>query len=162
MEININVDWGKALDGLDKHTINRAVDQGLKRAAIYTESQAKKNMSSHVVTGKARAGITHRVAGGAAYIGSADPVLRFLEEGTRPHVIRPRNKKALAWPNAGFSAAGLGHGPQGTLKASGSLTVRKKVNHPGTDAYHILEGTLKSETGSIVNIFTQSIKTFIL
>lgn len=43
---------------------------------------------------------------------------RYLEEGTRPHVIRPRKKKALYWP--------------------GALHPVKKVNHPGTPAYRVL------------------------
>jgi len=41
-----------------------------------------------------------------------------LEVGSRPHIIRPRNKKALAWPGAEHPWA--------------------KVHHPGTQALHLL------------------------
>jgi hypothetical protein len=42
------------------------------------------------------------------------PIGLFVEVGTRPHVIEPRDKKALAWP--------------------GGKHPVKKVHHPGTQA----------------------------
>ena len=49
---------------------------------------------------------------------------RFLEEGTAPHIIRPKNKKALFW-------GGAAHPVQ-------------QVKHPGTKARPLLEDTLKN------------------
>lgn len=43
---------------------------------------------------------------------------RYLEEGTRPHIIRPKTAKALFWPGARHPV--------------------KQVNHPGTPAYRVL------------------------
>lgn len=67
------------------------------------------------------------VAGGRLKVGYAEAV----EKGTRPHVIRPRNKKALAWG--------------GKRRLSGTLRTGEKatnfamvVNHPGTRAYPFL------------------------
>lgn len=54
----------------------------------------------------------------------------FLEEGTPPHVIRPKNKKALYWKGAAHPV--------------------KKVNHPGTKAYPILEDTIRSNKNRLI------------
>lgn len=50
-----------------------------------------------------------------------------VELGTKPHVIRPRNKKALrfATGNARLS---------GSPRSGGPVIFAKKVNHPGTKA----------------------------
>lgn len=53
----------------------------------------------------------------------------FLEEGTKPHVIRPKNKKALYWRGAAHPV--------------------KKVNHPGTKARPIVLPTAKKYKGKI-------------
>lgn len=49
----------------------------------------------------------------------------FVEHGTRPHVIRPKNRKALAW--------GGDRRLSGRLRSGSSPThFATKVNHPGT------------------------------
>ena len=55
----------------------------------------------------------------------------FLEEGTPPHIIRPKNKKTLYWKGAAHPV--------------------KQVNHPGTKAYPILEDTIKSNKNRLIN-----------
>lgn len=56
-----------------------------------------------------------------------DPLPVWAEKGTRPHVIRPRTKKALSfhWPKAG-----------------GRVTLAK-VNHPGTKPTRWFSNTTK-------------------
>lgn len=46
------------------------------------------------------------------------PAARFIRFGTKPHVIRPRNKQALFWPGARHPV--------------------KKVNHPGTAPFEFM------------------------
>lgn len=48
------------------------------------------------------------------------PYARFVHDGTKPHEIRPKNKKALKTP----------------------FGVRKKVNHPGTKANPYLQNAV--------------------
>lgn len=48
----------------------------------------------------------------------------ILEFGSRPHVIEPKNKQALAWPG-------------------GRHPVRR-VHHPGTPALHIMRSALRA------------------
>lgn len=48
----------------------------------------------------------------------------ILELGSRPHVIEPKDKQALAWP--------------------GGRHPVKKVNHPGTPALHLMRNGLRA------------------
>jgi hypothetical protein len=57
----------------------------------------------------------------------------FLEFGTKPHVIRPRNKKMLSW-TTGKRLSGRNR----TGKGAGSRIFAAKVNHPGTKAQPFL------------------------
>lgn len=58
-----------------------------------------------------------------AEVGTEDPVGRYVTEGTRPHLIYPRDKQALFWPGARH--------PVGV------------VHHPGTAANPFLERAAK-------------------
>lgn len=48
----------------------------------------------------------------------------ILERGTRPHIIEPKNKQALAWPGGRHPVA--------------------RVHHPGTPALHIMRSALRA------------------
>ena len=48
----------------------------------------------------------------------------IIEFGSRPHVIEPKNKQALAWPGARHPVA--------------------RVQHPGTPAMHVLRNALRA------------------
>lgn len=56
----------------------------------------------------------------------------YEEFGTRPHTIRPRTKRVLAWPAAGSARL------SGSLRRGGSLIFARKVNHPGTKPHPFL------------------------
>jgi len=49
-------------------------------------------------------------------------IVLFLEEGTKPHIIKAKNKKALRW------------------KEDGHIYFAKKVKHPGFEARRFVEG----------------------
>lgn len=55
----------------------------------------------------------------------------YVHEGTRPHVIRPRNGKALAF------------------EYRGQTVVVKHVKHPGTKAFPFLRNALQAEAGAL-------------
>lgn len=61
----------------------------------------------------------------AETIASAD-YAAYVERGTRAHVIRPRNRKALAWPVAGSARL------SGSTKKGGRVRFARRVQHPGT------------------------------
>lgn len=62
------------------------------------------------------------IAGGTAGVGYA----QFVEFGTRPHVIRPRNKKILAW--------GASRRLSGNARTGSDMIFAHEVHHPGTKA----------------------------
>lgn len=70
--------------------------------------------------------------------GSAEGVQKWtwLDEGTRPHVIRPRRAKRLRFQRGGFRAkTSVGKFESGAGKpASGPVIFSKGVRHPGTKA----------------------------
>ena len=66
---------------------------------------------------------TRRGRAGVRLVATADHSA-VVELGSRPHVIEPRNKQALAWPG-------------------GRHPVRR-VRHPGTQAQHTLRNALKA------------------
>jgi hypothetical protein len=85
------------------------------------------NLARTIRPGRITADSGELVAGGTQNVGYA----RYVEQGTRPHIIRPRNKKALAWG--------------GQRRLSGSLRSGSKpdhfatiVHHPGTKAHPFL------------------------
>lgn len=100
----------------------------LASKAVQVESAAKRIATAEglVDTGRYRSSISWRLGedgqGLYAEIGSAVPYARYLEEGTRPHVIRPRSAKALWWKGAEHPVA--------------------LVHHPGTRAYRVLQRAL--------------------
>ncbi len=68
----------------------------------------------------------------------------YVERGTRPHVIRPRNRKALRWAANGASAR-----LSGSPRSGGAVRFAKRVNHPGTRAQpFMLPGAIKAVEGA--------------
>jgi hypothetical protein len=67
-------------------------------------------------------------------VGTADAIYRYVDEGTRPHVIRPRRARMLRFAT-GYQAKTtpgvIGSGPGG---ARGPVVYAKAVMHPGTKA----------------------------
>lgn len=76
------------------------------------------------------------VAAGAPHALSA-------EDGTVPHVIRPKFRKALQFPMAG-GKDGFGYA--------------KKVNHPGTEAQPFLRPALEAKADEVADIFAGAIE----
>jgi len=85
-------------------------------------------------------------AGVLGVVGSAAPVAAFVELGTRPHTIRPKDAKALAFFMGGTAIAS----PLGVKDA---FKVAKSVKHPGTDPNPVFARTLEQNTGQIIRRF---------
>lgn len=64
-------------------------------------------------TGELAESIGYEVNSGVLRVGSNLDRALWMEEGTRPHVIRPKNAKALFWPGADHPYALVNH--PGTL-----------------------------------------------
>lgn len=62
----------------------------------------------------------------AVLVGTDNPIAMFVHEGTRPHIIRPRNAKVLRY-----------------WLGSGAVVFAMKVNHPGTRPNRFLVDNLR-------------------
>lgn len=81
------------------------------------------NLGRSIRPGRITATSGELIAGGVLRVGYA----RFVEQGTRPHIIRPRNRKALAWGGSRRLSGSLRSGSAPTNFAT-------LVHHPGTRA----------------------------
>lgn len=103
--------------------------------AMMLEGEAKANASWKDRTAHARQSIKGTSTGGnGTYIVSLAHGVEYggiLEEGSKPHIITPKNGMALYWRGAAHPV--------------------KKVNHPGTTGKPIIEPTVKNNFDRIKN-----------
>ena len=117
------------------------VQKAIKKSAFNIESQAKKNLASNksVVTGHLRRSIATKMGDLEATIHTSNVKYAVIvEKGSKPHVIRPKNKKALYW--------------------KGAKRPVKLVNHPGSKAKPYLEPAFESEKDKFIENLKEAIK----
>lgn len=106
----------------------------LKREASEIEGKLKRGAKWKDKTGHARQGLRTGVDGkGRRYKLYAAHTVKygvFLEEGTKPHIIKPKSKKALYWNGASHPV--------------------KQVRHPGTKGDPLIERTLKQSRAPLM------------
>lgn len=87
--------------------------------------------------------------GAAWIIGSNYDILKFYDKGTRPHIIEPKVKNALAfaWPGA----------PSIPGQPKGGKFLFGKVKHPGTKGKHIIEN-LEKDTRLLQSFLDRAIR----
>lgn len=107
--------------------MSRLAARDVARVARQVEERAKQ--LAPVDTGRLRGSITVR-----PFVGLRGPSVRvsadvsyatFVENGTRPHVIRPRTKRALKF------------------KVGGRTVYARVVHHPGTRAVHFMSRAVR-------------------
>lgn len=107
--------------------MNAFADRDAKRVARLVEARAK--VLAPVDTGRLRASIrtTRKLtARGPTYQVSTNvEYAPYVENGTRPHIIRPRRAKALAF------------------RVGGRLVFAQVVHHPGTKAQPFLSRAVR-------------------
>ena len=117
------------------------VQKAIKKSAFNIESQAKKNLASNksVVTGHLRRSIATKMGDLEATIHTSNVKYAVIvEKGSKAHVIRPKNKKALYWKGAKHPV--------------------KQVNHPGSKAKPYLEPAFESEKDKFIENLKEAIK----
>jgi hypothetical protein len=75
-----------------------------------------------------------------AYYENWDPVAPFVENDTRPHIIRPRLDRAPATTIATRKPRRMGDDPQARLRfvIGGRVVYAREVKHPGTTGHHMV------------------------
>ena len=117
------------------------VQKAIKKSAFNIESQAKKNLASNksVVTGHLRRSIATKMGDLEATIHTSNVKYAVIvEKGSKAHIIRPKNKKALYW--------------------KGAKRPVKLVNHPGSKAKPYLEPAFESEKDKFIENLKEAIK----
>jgi HK97 gp10 family phage protein len=101
------------------------VKRAVERTRIDVQNEARRR--APVDTGRLRSSIVSRAEGSGRsvgyVIGTNVNYAAAVEYGTSPHVITPKNKRALYWPGAAHPVA--------------------KVNHPGTKAQPFLRPAIE-------------------
>jgi hypothetical protein len=150
---NLNGDLGQRLAALSDKGNHKAMLQILSVAAA---GEAKRlvprktgNLARSIRVGDVTPDHGEVWAGGRNGVGYAQAV----EFGTAPHVIRPKTKKALAFPNTGMVRSGLLKVRKtGTLTTASArkygrsaMTIVRSVKHPGTKAKpYLIPGAKKA------------------
>ena len=117
------------------------VQKAVKKSAFNIEANAKKNLAANksVVTGHLRRSIATKMGDLEATIHTSNVKYAVIvEKGSKAHVIRPKNKKALYW--------------------KGAKRPVKLVNHPGSKAKPYLEPAFESEKDKFIENLKEAIK----
>ena len=117
------------------------VQKAVKKSAFNIEANAKKNLASNksVVTGHLRRSIATKMGDLEATIHTSNVKYAIIvEKGSKPHIIRPKNRKALYW--------------------EGAKRPVKLVNHPGSKAKPYLEPAFESEKDKFIENLKEAIK----
>lgn len=113
-----------------------AFKKAIAVASTDMQKMAKKKVQQHTRNSKTKNSwlqnniVTRKLDGG--YTGEVISEMNYsqaFEEGTRPHIIRIRNKRVLAGPFRGRPA---GWKVNKTSRSMGYATYGKEVRHPGT------------------------------
>ena len=121
--------------------IRSDVQKVLKKSGFNIEARAKRNITNNgsVKTGHLRRGITTDVGNMEVTVHTSNiKYARGVEEGTRPHTIRAKNKKALYWKGAKHPV--------------------KSVRHPGSKAKPFLIPAFEKEKEVLIRDLEKIIK----
>ena len=121
--------------------IRSDVQKVLKKSGFNIEAKAKLNITNNgsVKTGHLRRGITTDVGNMEVTVHTSNiKYARGVEEGTRPHIIRAKNKKALYWKGARHPV--------------------KSVRHPGSRAKPFLIPAFEKEKEVLIRDLEKVIK----
>ena len=117
------------------------VQKAIKKSAFNIEAKAKKNLAANksVITGHLRRSVATQMGDLEATIHTSNVKYAVIvEKGSKAHVIRPKNKKALYW--------------------KGAKRPVKLVNHPGSKAKPYLEPAFESEKDKFIENLKEAIK----
>ena len=120
----------------DPELVAGPVTDFLRRAGFTVERKAKE--LAPVDTGRLRSSIESRAEPPRAIIGTLVTYAPMVELGTKPHIIVPRYKKALAF-NIG-----------------GDRVIVRKVNPPGTRPKPFLRPALEQSRAAIARLLEQA------
>ena len=117
------------------------VQKAIKKSAFNIEAKAKNNLKANrsVVTRHLTRNVATQMGDLEATIHTSNVKYAIIvEKGSKPHIIRPKNKKALYW--------------------EGAKRPVKLVNHPGSRAKPFLIPAFESEKDKFIENLKEAIK----
>lgn len=134
-------DW----DEIWQHEISAAVERELRHQMEMGFKRALKSTAWTDRTGALRRSGSFGIEGSflsgklEGFIRFDAPHALYVEEGTKPHVIRAHNREFLHW----IGPARLGRASNGRfVNVPGGDRFARQVNHPGTEATHFLRDSI--------------------
>jgi hypothetical protein len=120
----------------------QALSRASNRVGRLGIAAARRNLLPHTVTGETMRLLSVRNASarGVEWHDRA-PQAAMLEEGTRPHIIRPRRAKALRF-----------------LNRAGDVIFAKMVRHPGTRARPWLGPAITDNADAFLDIYGDEVE----
>ena len=119
--IEVNVQGIEAIRATFARLVPEAQTKVLKGLAQVAFDTAQRQVDTHTQTGALARSLRLRSDGEGGWIIGHDqqhaPYAPFVHFGTRPHIIRPREKKSLRWPSGAGGKTGF--------------VFAKWVRHPG-------------------------------
>ena len=109
--------------------IKEALERAIPRIAIRIQNELV--LASPVDTGRLRNSIVVKPVGNSLIISMVDYAF-YVEFGTPPHIIKPKDKHALKF------------------KAGGENVFAKEVHHPGTRPNPFIRNTIRNKISKIV------------
>ena len=119
----------------------KKIQKVLKNSAMTIQKDAKSNLTSNgsVKTGHLRRGIATNIGNMEATVHTSNiKYASMVEKGTKAHIIKPKNKKALYWKGASHPV--------------------KQVNHPGGKAKPYLIPAFDKEVPYFVDKLKEAIE----
>lgn len=116
-------------------TLRQAVERGLDRLATETVQALHDETREwhHTVPWTVERGPFRRT------MSTDDAVFIYQDQGTRPHVIRPRTRRVLRFA------------------AGGDVVYARQVNHPGTRARHMVENVARQMERRIAPVMKETL-----
>lgn len=126
--IEVNVEGIEAIRATFARLVPEAQAQVLRGLAQVAFDAAQQQVDTHTQTGALARSLRLRSDGDDGWIIDHDqqhaPYAIFLHFGTRPHLIKPKDKKALRWPGGSGSKT--------------NFIFAKWVHHPGYEGHPYL------------------------
>lgn len=122
------------------NTVTKNVKNAIKTSTFNVEKYAKQNITNNgnVDTGHLRRSVHSKVSSFEGIVSNNVKYARTIEEGSKPHTIKPRTKKALYWNGASHPV--------------------RQVKHPGTKAYPFLQPALEKESPNFLKELEKAVE----
>ena len=112
----------------------------VRTSTFNVENYAKNNLTANgsVDTGRLRGSINSKVSSLEGIVSTNVNYAKIVEEGSKPHIIKPKNKKFLYWKGAKHPV--------------------KQVKHPGSKAKPYMSTALEKETPNFLKEMQKAVR----